>query len=197
MVMINPMMSVSRFDGADREGRRGAGLWRILRSQALSRDLQDREPGLSGAVSWLLGSDRDSRSGPALQKILLDGNPHKIPRMVPTRDWAPPSFPTRLTWRATSSATFGDRDRRASTAAINSGVPFGRARGCFGGPVGVWDRPDTPRLAAVSSRSCQGFTRTGNHAARNQPMVPTSFVTPRMQDRVWGTSRRCGGGFAK
>jgi hypothetical protein len=46
MVMINPMMSVSRFDGADREGRRGAGLWRILRSQALSRDLQDQEPGL-------------------------------------------------------------------------------------------------------------------------------------------------------
>jgi hypothetical protein len=28
-------------------------------------------------------------------------------------------------------------------------------------------------------------------------MVPTSLVTPRMQDRVWGTSRRCGGSFAK
>jgi hypothetical protein len=28
-------------------------------------------------------------------------------------------------------------------------------------------------------------------------MVSTSLVTPRMQDRVWGTSRRCGGSFAK
>jgi hypothetical protein len=28
-------------------------------------------------------------------------------------------------------------------------------------------------------------------------MVPTSLVTPRMQDRAWGTSRRCGGSFAK
>jgi hypothetical protein len=35
--------------------------------------------------------------------------------------------------------------------------------------------------------SCQRFTA----------LVAESLVTPRMQDRVWGTSRRCGGSFAK
>jgi hypothetical protein len=38
-----------------------------------------------------------------------------------------------------------------------------RVRGCFGGPVGVRNRPETPRLAAVN-RSCQGFTRIGDDA---------------------------------
>jgi len=73
---------------------------------------------------------------------------------------------------------------------------LGRARGCFGGPVGVRDRPETPRLAAVS-RSFQGFTRTGGHTDSNSALVAKSFITPRMQDGVRGTSRRCGGSFAE
>jgi hypothetical protein len=122
MVMINPMMSVSRFDGADREGRRGAGLWRILRSQALSRDLQDQEPGLSETRNRV----QPSRNSP-------DGNPPKVPRMGtlirighplfflrpilegnligPHSGPGPASLPTKR---------YGKRKR-----SIDAGVPFG------------------------------------------------------------------------
>jgi hypothetical protein len=104
--------------------------------------------------------------------------------------------------RATSSATLGPGPASLNSGygsrkrSIKSGAPFGRARGCFGGPVGVRDGRETPRLAAAS-RSCQGFTRTRNRADLNSALVPTSLVTPRMQDGIRGTSRRCGGGFAE
>src|ERR1700730_10892675 len=54
----------------------------------------------------------------------------------------PPSFPTHPSMTATSSATFGDRDRRASTAATGRRIVpsitesrLGRAWGCFLGRV--------------------------------------------------------------
>ena len=56
----------------------------------------------------------------------------------------PPSFPTHPSMTATSSATFGDRDRRASTAATGRRIVpsitesrLGRAWGCFLGRVSI------------------------------------------------------------
>ena len=84
---------------------------------------------------------------------------------------APPLFPARhfhegKRYRPYSGTGTGEPQQRlrvdASFHQLRS--PFWEGHGeCFGGSVGVWDRPDTTRLPAVS-RSCQGFTRTGNHA---------------------------------
>src|SRR5712671_638105 len=54
-------------------------------------------------------------------EILPDGNPHKLPRMVPTRDWAPPSFPTHPSMTATVISHARGRDRRASWSATGRG----------------------------------------------------------------------------
>src|SRR5216684_7279570 len=66
-------------------------------------------------------------------EILPDGNPHKLPRMVPTRDWAPPlvSYPPFHDGNghqprsgpgpASLLERYGKRKR-----SINSGVPFGK-----------------------------------------------------------------------
>ena len=49
-------------------------------------------------------------------QILPDGNPQKVPRMgTLSRIGHPLFFLPRSSMRATSLATFGDRDRRAST----------------------------------------------------------------------------------
>jgi hypothetical protein len=76
-----------------------------------------------------------------------------------------PSFPARPSMRATSSATLGDRDRRASTAAtgrrIVPSIPeslLGRAWGCFGGPVGV-----------LHGREPRGVVGSPGHARDSQP----------------------------
>ena len=94
-----------------------------------------------------------------------DGNPDKIPRMVPTRDWAPPFSYAPLHGGNVISharAGTGEPQQRLRIDASFHRIwgPFWKGTGCFGGPVGVRDRPETPRLAAVS-RSCQGFTGTG------------------------------------
>jgi hypothetical protein len=83
-------------------------------------------------------------------QILPDGNPNKISRMGTLSRVGHPSFPARLSIRATSSATLRDRDRRASTAATGRGndpsIPEslrGRARGVLAGRSGP-DGRETP-----------------------------------------------------
>jgi hypothetical protein len=62
---------------------------------------------------------------------------------------------------------------------------LGRARGCFGGPVGV--RMDERHRGVA-----------GSHRVMPEIHSPVrSLITPKMQDGVRGTSSRCGGGFAK
>jgi hypothetical protein len=104
-----------------------------------------------------------------------------------------PSFPTHPSMRATVISHARDRDWRASTAATGGRIVpsspeslWERDRGCFGGPVGV-PHGREPRGVAAFGESCQG-----NHSA-----LAKSLVTPRMQDGIRGTSRRCGGGFAE
>jgi hypothetical protein len=93
-----------------------------------------------GSPGWDVGIT--SRFVDLCEKI-ADGNPHKLPRMVPTRDWASPLFPIHPSMTATVINHDRNRDRGASTAATGRGndpsIPgslCGRARGCFGGPVG-------------------------------------------------------------
>ena len=69
---------------------------------------------------------------------ITDGNPHKVPRMVPTRDWAPPLFlpvpfhegnvigHARGPGPASLNSGYGSTHR-----SINSGVPFGKGTGRF------------------------------------------------------------------
>jgi hypothetical protein len=94
-----------------------------------------------------------------------------------------PSFPTHPSMTATSSATFGDRDRRASTAAtgrrIVPSIPeslWGRARGCFSGLVGV-----------PHGREPRGVV--GSHRVMPEIHSPGGEIThhaPRMQNGVRG-----------
>ena len=49
---------------------------------------------LEGKKRTSFGGGLTSTSRCCLGILLLNGNPQKVPRMVPTRDWAPPSFPT-------------------------------------------------------------------------------------------------------
>jgi hypothetical protein len=49
---------------------------------------------LEGEKRTSFGGGLTSTSRCCLGILLLNGNPQKVPRMVPTRDWAPPSFPT-------------------------------------------------------------------------------------------------------
>jgi hypothetical protein len=107
----------------------------------------------------------------------LDGNQHKIPWMVPTRNWAP-LFPTHPSMRATSSATLGDRDRRASTAATGRRIvpsnlgPLLEGHGaCFlAGQAPGWNEP-TRRSAANSGKF------SDRNPIDQESAVPNSFST--------------------
>ena len=95
----------------------------------MDRDHDDRR---IDASQMALGQNAKSGLG-----FFPDGNPHRIPRMVPVQDWAPPLF-SRPSAKPTSSATvsgpgpasllkrYGAVDR-----SINSGVPFGKGGGWF------------------------------------------------------------------
>src|SRR5260221_11846627 len=110
----------------------------------------------------------------------------RFPRMVPTTDWAPPFFPAshfhegnvighaKGPGPASLNSGYGSTHR-----SIKSGAPFGRARGCFGGPVGV-PHGREPR---------GGVAVTGVMPEIYSP-VAKSLITPRMQDGVRGASSR-------
>ena len=104
-------------------------------------------------------------------EILTDGNPHKIPWMVPTRDWAPPSFPPHPSYDcnpyrpplrgpgpASLNSGYGGERKRS----INSGVPLGKGTGVF------W------RAGHARSRRCLKNIRCRLHP--NWPCGKYSFL---------------------
>ena len=109
--------------------------------------------------------------------FLIDGNPHKLPRMVPARDWAPPSFPyppfhdgnghqpRSEPGPASLNSGYGSTHR-----SINYGVPFGKGMGVF-------------------SRSGQQSTR-GN--SRNRNRVDRGSAGRRFRAGKTGTSHNMG-----
>jgi hypothetical protein len=135
-------------------------------------------------------------------KILSDGNPHKIPRMGTLLGIGHPLFflphfhegkRRRPPSKGPGPASLVRATLREEETIHQIWGPFWKARGCFGGPMGVGERPDTPRLPAVS-RSCQGFPRTGNHAGVKSACG--ADITRNTEDAGRGfTARRYGGGF--
>ena len=150
-----------------------------------------------GDLSWLLpGTARKGVEGSEVTrgpfKILADGNPQKVPRMVPNQRLGTPLFSCPPFHegnvightRGPGPASLHSATGRRIVPSIPESL-FGRAWGCFGGPVGVRD----------------GESPAGRGSRRVMPGIHSpgakSLVTPRMQDGVRGTSSRCGGGFAK
>jgi len=116
---------------------------------------------------WRWGIGAVSANKPILN-FLIDGNPHKVPWMVPTRDWAPPLFLPTLSMTATVINHGRGRDRRAARSATGRGndpsIPeslWGRARGCFDGSVGVRNGTPTRRAAVNSGNSRTERRRPG------------------------------------
>jgi len=119
--------------------------------QAVNRRWEYRDHGTRSERTGSRGaSSRSYRASPgrfitsrAASRSSLDsrprGNPNKIPRMVPTRDWAPPPFGPFRDGNLIGHTPGAGTDEspgalRATDRSINSVVPFGKDMGaCVGG----------------------------------------------------------------
>jgi hypothetical protein len=124
---------------------------------------------------WRWGIGAVSANKPILN-FLIDGNPHKVPWMVPTRDWAPPLFLPTLSMTATVINHGRGRDRRASTAATGRRIVpsfpeslWGRARGVL---------TDRSGSGMERQRGGQQSTRgiLGQNGVDQGSAVPNSFT---------------------
>jgi hypothetical protein len=116
--------------------------------------------------------------GPSFQ-ILPDGNPHKVPWMVPTRGLGTPSFPTHPSMRATvinhasGPGPVSLPERYGSThRSTESGVPFRKGTGGVLAGRSASRMDESPAGWRAVTGSCQRFTA----------LVAKSLVTARMQD---------------
>jgi hypothetical protein len=135
--------------------------------------------------------------------FLLNGSPHKIPLDGTNQGFGTPLFPTHLAWpqrhQPRSGTGTGEPQQRLRVDASFHQIwgPFWKGTGVFwraGGRLGI---DQIPRRLTALGRSCRGFRRTGNLAGLKSAVVAKSLIMSRMKDRFCGTSRRCGGGFAK
>jgi hypothetical protein len=106
-------------------------------------------------------------------------------RLCRLRDWAPPSFPSHPSMTATSSTTFGDRDRRASTAATGRRIVPSNL-----GPL--LERHGRVFWAGQVSGIGQANAAVGGHLgnSRNRNRVDRGAVGRRFRAGIRGRSKR-------
>jgi hypothetical protein len=147
----------------------------------------------SKAGRWYSGSGMTTRCDPARAvhlKILPDGDPQKLPRMVPTMDWAPPSFPTNPSTMRKSSATlrgpgpaslnsgYGSTDR-----SIEKGAPFWKATGVF------WRASKCPGWNEPTRRSAVNSEEFSEQEPR-RPRISRAEITQHVADLGRGFAAR-------
>jgi hypothetical protein len=133
----------------------------------------------------------------------LDGDPPKIPRMVPTRDWAPPSFPTHLSITARSSTTIGtgtgepQQRLRVDASFHQFRSPFWEEHGAVFAGRSAFPMVERPRGSRQSTGHASDSREPETTRLGIGPRCRNLVVTLRMQDGLRAASRRCCGSFAK
>ena len=129
-------------------------------------------------------------------QILPDGNPQKVPRMGTLSGLGTPFLLPRSSTTATASATLGERDRRASTAATGRRIVPSKPEsllegtGLFlAGPVGVRKERRSPRAVAVTGHARRKFTALGCEITRHGEDAGRGFAARRAAAAVASLNR--------